>query len=256
MVSCVLENTTWTIPQHFPANTDVPWIPRPKKKKGKILLGALHVCGLGSFWDPRTCGLGSCGWGFFGIDLRSLRDRSTGGLPWDSGQSLRRWAWWGLGSFWDPYTGGLRSFEDPFQMFRGSGSESDPKTIRKRSENDPKMIRKRAEKNPKTIRKRSPQVAEELGPDPKMIPKRSPELNLGISKGSPLSKPPINNKVQNRSEDSDCTEAQNRTGFRLEIAWLSPKGLDVNIPNMKPPNCAHLNVWGKIQIHPTSFFAE
>ena len=43
-----------------------------------------------------------------------------------------------------------------------------------------------------------------------------------------------------RSENSDCTEAPNRTGLRLKMAWLSPRGLDVNIPNMKPPNCAHL----------------
>ena len=57
-----------------------------------------------------------------------------------------------------------------------------------------------------------------------------------------------------RSEDSDCTEAPNRTGLRLEIAWLSPRGLDVNIPNMKPPNCTHLNFWEKSKSipHPSS----
>ena len=140
-----------------------------KGKTGKILLGSLHVCGLGSFWDPCTCGLGSCGnpctcglgscWDPVWIPARvgweSFWDRFGilfGIVPrvvWDCGRSLRRW---GLGSFWDPYMGDLRSFEGPFQMFRGAGSESDPKTIRKRAEN-----------TPKTIRKRSPQVAGELG---------------------------------------------------------------------------------------------
>ena len=122
-----------------------------KGKTGKIFLGSLHVCGLGSFWDPCTCGLGSCGhpWtcGLGSIFLGSIWDL-FGIVPrvvWDSGRSLRKW---GLGSFWDPYTGDLRSFEDPFQMFRGS--ECDPKVIRKRSENDPKTSRKYSENDPKT----------------------------------------------------------------------------------------------------------
>ena len=130
-----------------------------------IVWGSMHVWFrilLGSCLDPCTCGLGiflGSIWDLFGIVPR---------VVWDSGRSLRRW---GLGSFWDPCTGDLRSFEDPFQMFRGSGSENDPKTIRKRSENDPKTIRRRTENDPKTIRKRSPQVAGELGPDRKMIRK-------------------------------------------------------------------------------------
>ena len=85
----------------------------------------------------------------FGIDLGSFRDRSTGGLGF--------WAVLaqvGFRILLGSCTGDLRSFEDFFQMFRGSGSESDPKTIRKRSEDDPKTIRRRSEDEPKLVRKR------------------------------------------------------------------------------------------------------
>ena len=197
---------------------------------------------LGSCLDPCTCGLGiflGSIWDLFGIVPR---------VVWDSGRSLRRW---GLGSFWDPYTGGLRSFEDPFQMFRGSGSESDPKTIRKRAEN-----------NPKTIRKRSPQVAGELGKDPKMIPKRSPELNQGIPKGSPSVNPPINNKVHTKGckwRSTKCLVSiwgwdgvpKRVTDPKIQIARRLRTEQQHETPKLRTPE-----PFGEIQIHPTSFFAE
>ena len=119
-----------------------------------------------------------------------------------------------------------------------------------------------------------------MGPDPKMIPKRSPELNLGISKGSPSVNPPSTIRFIQRAANGDPLSVSCPFGVgmgfprRLQIRRFGLHGgskqnraqagnclavakrIGRKHPQHETPKLHTPELLGKIQIHPTSFFAE